>query len=306
LYTHADDYCRDHLAPEPPHPGPDASLSRSEVVTLAVLGQLARFPSERGFHRFADRELRHLFPRLPDRSQLSRLQRQHEAATRSFALHLARTLAAQEAAAYECLDRVGVQTRWSSRRGVGWLTDCADTGKCSRLGWFHGFSLLTAVSDVGYVTGWALGPASISDQPAADAFLRSRYTGDARLPSAGVEIGGGYYLMDKGFTGARWHQSWREELGIRPICAPQVVNRDNPGKRPWPKEWRVWLASLRQVIETVHEKLLNFCRLHSDRPHDLAGFCARLSAKVALHNFCFWLNRQHQRPGLQFADIIGW
>jgi hypothetical protein len=31
-----------------------------------------------------------------------------------------------------------------------------------------------------------------------------------------------------------------------------------------------------------------------------------LAAKVALHNFCVWLNTQHNRPLLAFADLIDW
>jgi len=31
-----------------------------------------------------------------------------------------------------------------------------------------------------------------------------------------------------------------------------------------------------------------------------------LAAKVALHNFCIWLNRQLGRPDLAFADLIDW
>jgi hypothetical protein len=31
-----------------------------------------------------------------------------------------------------------------------------------------------------------------------------------------------------------------------------------------------------------------------------------LGAKVALHNFCMWLNRSLGRPLLQFSDLLGW
>jgi hypothetical protein len=309
LYTAVDDFCISDLPPEPirrRRRGPLASLWRSEVVTLALFGQFARFASERDFWRFADHRLRHLFPNLPDRSQFSRLQREHQPTILAFGLYLARAASCHEPPGYECLDRVGVQTRWLNRRGVGWLTEYADIGTCSRLGWFHGLSLLTSVSDAGVVTGFALGPASVSDQPAADAFLGARHTLDPRLPSAGHTLGGGFYLLDKGFTGAKWHARWRECFGAHPICAPQKVTHANPGRHAWPKPWRVWLARHRQIIETVHEKLLNAFRLAKERPHDLSGLTARLSAKVAVHNFCFWLNRQHGRPGLAFADLIDW
>lgn len=52
LYVMVDGFRKANL-PAEVRPGPDASLSRSEVVTLAVLGQWARVASERDFWRFA-------------------------------------------------------------------------------------------------------------------------------------------------------------------------------------------------------------------------------------------------------------
>jgi hypothetical protein len=31
-----------------------------------------------------------------------------------------------------------------------------------------------------------------------------------------------------------------------------------------------------------------------------------LAAKLALHNFCVWLNEQLDRPPLSFADLVDW
>jgi hypothetical protein len=58
-------------------PGPDASLSPSEVVTLAIFARFSRFASERDFHRYAHTCLRGAFPALADRSQFNRLVRSH-------------------------------------------------------------------------------------------------------------------------------------------------------------------------------------------------------------------------------------
>jgi hypothetical protein len=38
----------------------------------------------------------------------------------------------------------------------------------------------------------------------------------------------------------------------------------------------------------------------------LSGLRARLAARVALHNFCIWLNEQLGRPRLSFVDLLGW
>jgi hypothetical protein len=47
-----DDFC--HSRPQKEQlPGPDASLSPSEVVTLAIFSRWSRFSSERDFYRYA-------------------------------------------------------------------------------------------------------------------------------------------------------------------------------------------------------------------------------------------------------------
>jgi len=302
LYVMADDFCRQHLEEEPVLPGPAPALSRSEVVTLALLAQFARFQSERDFWRFARKRLFPLFPTLPDRAQFNRLQRRHARAIVTFGLHLAKQMNVAQSA-YEVLDRCGVATRWCGRRGAGWLPECTDKGVCSRLGWFHGVHLLSAVSAEGVITGFGVGPASAKDQPMAEALFLARHTGDARLCSAGAPAGGGFYVLDKGFSGTVLHQAWRARYGVQVVCAPQ---RDCRGRPPWPKAWRKWLASRRQIVESVHDKLVNTFGLGRERPHELDGFFARLSAKVALHNFCVWLNKHHGRPPLAFADLLGW
>lgn len=55
LYVLVDDFCKAHLPAAEIRPGPAASLSRSEVVTLAVFSQFRQFKSERAFCRYATR-----------------------------------------------------------------------------------------------------------------------------------------------------------------------------------------------------------------------------------------------------------
>jgi hypothetical protein len=66
------------------------------------------------------------------------------------------------------------------------------------------------------------------------------------------------------------------------------------------------VAGARQIVETVYEKLAHTFHLDRERSHDLSGFQARLAAKLALHNFCIWLNAQLSRPQLAFTDLVDW
>jgi hypothetical protein len=298
LYVMVDDFCKTSLPPEP-HPGPQAALSQSEVVTLALFGQGQGFGSERGFYRYAQRHLRAAFPSLPTREQYNRQVRQQHAALVAFFLYLVRLLGAQHCT-YEALDSSGVPTRDAKRRGVGWLPGLADIGWSNRLGWYEGVHLLLAVNPTGMITGFGCGAASTKDQPLAETFFALRRQPHPGLASVGAPTQSPY-VVDKGFEGQANQRTWWTTYGAQVICPPK-----RNSKTPWPKPLRRWLAGVRQLVETVHDKLQHPFRLDRERPHDLSGFQARWAAQIALHNFCMWLNAQLGRPHLAFTDLVDW
>lgn len=299
LYVMADDFCKVKLGAERHRQGRRSSLCRSEVVTLAIFGQWWRFRSERDFYRYADKVLRGAFPRLPDRSQFNRLQREHVHAVIAFGHHIATEMEARNAV-FEVLDGMGVRTRNTKRRGRGWLAGYANIGWCNRLGWYAGFHVMTAVTPIGVITGYGFAPASTKEQPYTDTFLAARTCAHPHLPEVGLPAQG-YYIADNGFHGAPNQRRWAQAYHADVISPPQ-----NSHPSAWPKPFRRWFDGHRQIVETVHEKLLSFFRLDLDRAHDLAGFRMRLAAKAALHNFCIWLNRQLGRDNLAFADLVDW
>jgi hypothetical protein len=146
-----DDFCQSMLPPEQPKPGPLASLSRSEVITLALFGQWVQFQSERAFYRYARHHLRAAFPQLPDCSQLNRLMRAHRDEITAFGLYFVALLQAQKCC-YEVLDSTAAVTRDAKRRGSGWLAGQADIGWSTRIGWYEGFHLLLCVTPIGVIT----------------------------------------------------------------------------------------------------------------------------------------------------------
>ncbi|HEY7490036.1 MAG TPA: IS982 family transposase [Candidatus Tectomicrobia bacterium] len=184
LYVMVDDFCKTSL-PLETHPGPDAALTRSEVVTLAIVGQWQGFGRERGFYRYVQRHLHAAFPTLPTRAQFNRQMRQQYEALAVCFLHLVQVLAAQRCP-YEALDSSGIPTRDAKRRGAGWLPGLADIGWSNRLGWYERFHLLLAVNPVGMITGFGFGPASTKDQPLAETFFALRCYPYPGLASVGA------------------------------------------------------------------------------------------------------------------------
>jgi hypothetical protein len=302
LYVTVDDFCQSHIQQGPPcRPAPHASLSPSEVITLAIYARWYRFASERDFYRYADSRLREAFPTLPERSQFNRLVRRYLGLIEAFALHLVEIMEAQKRCPYdEALDSSAMPVRDAKRRGGGWLAGSADIGWSNHLGWYEGFRLLLAVNPVGVVTGFGFCAASSSDQQAAETFFAVRHRPQPALASVG-RASSGPYIADKGFEGEENHRRWLDYYGVHIIHPPK-----RNSKRPWPKRLRRWLAGIRQIVESVYDKLINTFGLHRERPHQIAGFWARLAARVALHNFCIWLNEQLGRPRLSFADLLQW
>lgn len=301
LYVLIDDFFQREGPPEVCRPGRRSALNRSEVICLALFGRWGCFGSERAFWRYAQAHLRPYFPGLGHRSGFNRLERAYGPALQRVATGLAQQLGARRAR-YEALDLTAAPTRNAQRRGRGWLAGQADIGFSNRLGWFAGFKVLASCTPRGVITGFGVAPASSKDQPFAETFLALRYhaAGRARLPAVGLPARGGY-VLDKGFAGAPRHRAWQQAWGVAVLCAPPAYRG---AKHPWPKAARRQVAHLRQIIETVFGKVLISFGLERERPHCLEGFLARLAARVGLHNFCIWLNRQLGRADLAFADLV--
>ena len=222
------------------------------------------------------------------------------AALEAFVVHLVAVLDAQRPP-YEALDSSAMPIRDCKRRGHGWLAGRADIGWSNSLGWYEGFSLLTATDPTGVITGFCFAAASTADQQLAETFFATRARPNRRLISVG-SAGAGPYIADKGFEGAENYLRWLESFGAHVIHPPKRNSR----KKRWSKRLRRWIASIRQIVENAYEKLFNTFGLWRERPHELEGLRARLAARVALHNFCIWLNDQLGRPRLTFADLLGW
>jgi hypothetical protein len=127
LYVMVDDFYQSHSSRERCRPGPDASLSPSEVVTLAIFSRWSCFARERDFYRYAIRHLQEAFPTLPHRSQFNRLVRNNLDEIEVVALRLAEVMEAQRYP-YEALDSSAMPVRDAKRRGSGWLAGYADIG----------------------------------------------------------------------------------------------------------------------------------------------------------------------------------
>ena len=130
---------------------PLASLHPSEVVTLGMLQALRR-EGPCAFYRWVCKELKELFPRLPERTRLFRLLEQHEE-------HARRFLA--EPTLFGVCDSYGIELvhPWRERRSQ---REVARKGK-SLHRWIVGAKVAVVLNALGQVVDFALDGANVHD-----------------------------------------------------------------------------------------------------------------------------------------------
>jgi hypothetical protein len=252
LDVRVDDFCPSH--PPKSRPGPDASLCESEVLTLAIFARWSWFASERDFNRYASGRLTDAFPTLPERSQFNCSLRPHPELIEAFSLHLVSLLTDARKCPYQALDSSALPIRDRKRRGHGWSAAEAD------IGWYEGFSLLTATDPTGIITGFCFSAASSADQSMAEGFFAIGAHPDPRISSVG-SISWGPYIADEGFEVAENHRRWQESYGALVIHPPKRNSR-----KPWSKRPRRWLAGIRQIAESLYDKLFDVFGPGRERP----------------------------------------
>jgi hypothetical protein len=296
VYVMVDEFQRTALPPVRKHGGFQPALHRSEVLTLALLSQVDCFASEAAFWRMANAEWRHLFPRLPHRTQLNRAIRAQTANLVAFGRWCARHLDALTAA-YEVLDCTAVPLRANTRRGVGALPEVVGRGKSLRLGWYVGVRLLIAVTPMGVITGWTIARGETQDRALADDLLAQRAVPEQTLASAG-RAASGLYLADTGFAGRQARHRWAT-WGAEVIAPPQPDSHER-----WSPAMRRQHQRRRQIVETVFGRLHRVFRLDGEHPTSLRGLQARIAAKIALSNAAIQLNHLTGRPALRVIGLF--
>ena len=144
-------FCRvdDAMADAQKHPL--ATLAPSEVVTLGLL-QALRGEGQRAFYRWVCKELKALFPRLPERTRLFRALEQHASAAQHF---LAKP------SLFCVCDTYGIELIHPWREGRS-ERQIGRKGKSNRR-WIVGAKCFVLCNDEGQVVGWECGGANLHD-----------------------------------------------------------------------------------------------------------------------------------------------
>lgn len=222
-----------------------SKLYPSEIVTLGVLFAL-KGVSERAFYRWAERDLRPLFPNLPERTRLFRLFALHQEWTQRFLAHPS-VLGVADSYGIELIHprREGRSEKQIGKKGL------------SNQRWIVGGKLGFVLNQWGLVVSWMCASANVHDQtfhPMIEQFVSQDE--ETHEPTTGMIV-----FTDPGF---------------------HAKEGDPPNMKVCPRgTWNV-----RMVVETVLSMLTNVCHLKKVGHRVWDYFSARLAFAMAAFNIC--------------------
>jgi hypothetical protein len=259
-------------------------IADAEVITLSIAQAMLGVPSDERFLAIADRRLRHLFPRLPERTAYHkrrlRLSGQIEALIAEFARHspgFYDDLVLVDSTPVECARSRETVKRGGQSSLADALANAADYGYCaSHSRHFWGFRLHALFALDGTPRALALTSPKV-DEKLVCLELVARCE---RNPGQMLIV-----IGDKNFRG----KDFEQELAKLDAQIQRPRRRDEPGRGPR-------LAPIRQRIESIFWTCKDILTLERHGARTLANLRVRLCARFAALAAAIALNHRLGRP----------
>lgn len=253
-------------------------LSDSEIITIAICGELAGIDSENAWYSFVKKNFRHLFPSLCCRTRFNRTRRALLQVTELIRQKLFSEFPIPRSR-YYVIDSFPLPVCGFGRARYcrSFRENGADYGVCpSKKETFFGFRVHVMITLEGYITAFEITPASVDDREGLRDLAENRMS---------LTI-----LGDKGYTGERLTR----EIWEKGICLMSL--KPSNYKNNWPKEIRRLIFRFRRRVETVFSQLSE--QLHAERvlAKSFSGLCTRLVNKVPGHKLCMAFNSIFREP----------
>jgi hypothetical protein len=283
LYVRTDDLLKDfpERAPWRPAVGIAPGLSDAELITLAVLQALLGYVSEARWLRFARKQLRGLFPRLPGQPGYNKRLRKLTGTMCWLVKVLARdtSLWADDVWVVDSTPVECGRSRDTVRRPdlAGW----AEYGYCashSRYFWGLRLHLLTTLH--GLPVGFALAGAKADERQVLLDIL-------AADPGLAALLPGQILIGDKNYYGRHFEATLASE-GASLLRPARHGEPERPGTR--------FFKPLRQIIESVNDTFKGQLDLERHGGRTPAGVSTRILQRVLALTAAIWHNDRTGQP----------
>lgn len=273
IFCLVDEFCKEydqvvekHLLGKPAKR--PSTMSKSEVITIAILFQLSGFRTFKHFYLFYVKK--HM---QNDYNRFTELMQQN---LMPIALFL-KTCCSGECTGISFVDSTLVRVcnnKRISRNKV--FKGIATTGK-STMGWFHGFKLHIVINDKGEILNFCITQANVDDrEPLKNkGFLKKIY---------------GKLFADKGYIGHELMQALFVD-GVHLIT--QI--RNNMKNSLMTISDKILLRK-RSIIETVNDELKNICQIEHSRHRSFGNFLVNMISGLIAYSFL------PKRPAIRYRE----
>lgn len=317
VYVTVDDFCAAH--PDPIRPGPSYLMSDSEMLTILLLKSW-HGTSERGALAWIAQNFHPWFPTLLTPGAFNCRARALAPKMAQLLFTLAEKLNVWEEA-YEIIDGLPIPVANPSR---GRLRKCfteeeANVGRGGAgKGWYYGVCLLGCVTASGVMTGFVTSPAGNNEHWLANDLFSWRHdptavpvdveiTASARKHSRQITGSTGHhlspttagiavtdvYLMDQGFQGAVWRETWKTKCGATVMTQHDLARRE-----------RRRFHRARRCIETAFAVLTDVLHIKYPKARTEAGLITHVVTSCTALNLGIYLNRLFGRPDMALGTLF--
>ena len=248
-----------------------ALLSDSEIITIAMCGELIGVDSEKAWFSFVKRNLRHLFPKMCDRTRFNRTRRNLLQVMNLIFNELSSCLKDE----FLIADSFPLEVCKFGRAHFckSFKTDGATYGYCaSKKQTYFGYKIHVITTVDGATMVFDITPANVDDRNG----LRDMVS-DYTEPH--------YIFGDKGYI----DKNLEEELHL--IAQKLLTLKRDNAKNNLSDDERQFILKYRKRIETVFSQLTEQLNIERVRAKTFRGLSARLLTKFLAFNFCLFINK---------------
>jgi hypothetical protein len=257
-----------------------AILSDSEVITIALCGEIMGIDSEKAWYSFVKKNYRHLFPKMCDRSQFNR--------TRRNLTQVMNLIFTQIATNFEnevlIVDSFPLEVCKFGR--AKFCKTFREEGatysyNASKKETFFGYKVHAITTSEGAVKLFEITPANVDDRKGLEDF-------SAVLPVNSIVI------ADKGY------QSHNLEKNLADIGISLLALRRNNSIQNYSANFRQMIFKMRRRIETDFSQLSTQFNIERVLAKKFQGLCVRILTKFLAFNLCLFIMRNLHIKSLIF------
>lgn len=256
-----------------------AILSDSEIITIAICGDLLGIDSESALLNFVRRNYSHLFPKMCDRTRFNRTRR-NLLQTMNLIFSKLSSYFTEDLNEWVIVDSFPLEVCKFGRAKFckSFHYEGAAYGhNASKKQTYFGYKVHVKTTTSGFILSYEVTPANVDDRAALPDIVDERDR---------VIIG------DKGYVSKELEKRLREQ-GQMLLALKRKNAKDN-----YSKGLRRIIFKIRRRIETTFSQLT--CQLNTERvlAKSFYGFITRLMCKILAYNICQYVNKINDKTNV--------